>query len=363
VRIEAVEFADFRNYSALSFSPAPRLNVLTGLNAQGKSNLLEGLAVLVVGRSFRGARAAEMTRWGMPLASVSGELKRSESSRALRRVIAPREDGAWSVTGEGCSWARAIPFTWADLAVVNGGPQARRSFLDGFVAKVYPAYAATYQRYRRVLARRNHLLQERGDLSRLRVRLEPWNAQLAELALEILARRRRGVEALAREVARLYPALGGRGVVGLEYRSALGPAPTAEEVQRALLARLGEEVRRGQTLVGPHRDDVLVLVDERDVRSFGSRGQQRLIALTLRLAEAGPVEEAVGSPPVLLLDDALSELDPGVQARVLDHVSRAGQVFLTSADATLPDICDARWWEVKGGGVTDSRLVAVRGAA
>jgi DNA replication and repair protein RecF len=156
VHIEAVELTDFRNYQSLSLTPAPRLNILSGLNAQGKTNLLEGLGLLSVGRSFRGAKPVDLPRWGSAHATVTGSLRRGHTDRALRRVISPREDGAWIITGEGCPWARVIPFGWADLAIANGGPQARRNFLDGFVAKLYPAYAATYQRYRQVLARRNH---------------------------------------------------------------------------------------------------------------------------------------------------------------------------------------------------------------
>ena len=360
--IGALEFADFRSYRRLSFTPAPSLNILSGPNAHGKSNLLEGLSVLLVGRSYRGAKPVDLPSWGAPRAVVAGELRRLEASRPLRRVVAAREDGAWTVTGEGCAWARAIPFSWTDLSIVAGGPLGRRNFLDGFVAKIYPAYAATYQRYKQVLARRNHVLQRRPAGAQLEHDLEPWSEQLVALGLEILTRRRQGTAALRREVAKLYASLGGGGEVDLDYRSALGE-PAVAEFRAALGRRLGEEVRRGQTLVGPHRDDLLLTLDSRDLRVFGSRGQQRLVALTLRLAEAGPVEEAVGSPPVLLLDDALSELDPGVQGRVLDHVARAGQVFLTSAEAALPDMAAARWWAVNGGAVTDSSIRAVRGAA
>ena len=109
----------------------------------------------------------------------------------------------------------------------------------------------------------------------------------------------------------------------LEYRSSLGDAHTPEAVQAALVQRRGEEMRRGQTLIGPHRDDLLIELDGRDARVYGSRGQQRLLALALRLSEVGPVAAVVGSPPVLLLDDALSELDPDVQRRVMDARSRA----------------------------------------
>jgi DNA replication and repair protein RecF len=263
--------------------------------------------------------------------------------------------------GEGCAWARVIPFGWADLAIVNGPPQARRNFLDGFVAKIYPSYASTHRRYRQVLARRNHLLQVGGGGSQ--GRLEPWNEQIVDLGMEIVSRRRQGVVALSTEAERLYPALGGSGSIAIEYRSALGDVPTAASFHERLRARFPEEIRRGQTLVGPHRDDLLVALQGRDLRTFGSRGQQRLMALTLRLAEAAPVEEAVGSAPVILLDDALSELDPGIQERVLVHVSGVGQVFLTTADAPLSDAAEAHWWEIRNGEVRDASYAALRGAA
>jgi DNA replication and repair protein RecF len=211
-----------------------------------------------------------------------------------------------------------------------------------------------------VIARRNHLLQSGGASHG---GLDPWNEQIINLGMEIVSRRRYGVGALRAEVAHLYSALGGQGSVDIEYRSALGEVPTTAVFHEMLRARLPEEIRRGQTLVGPHRDDLLVAVQGRDLRTFGSRGQQRLMALTLRLAEAVPVGEAVGSAPVMLLDDALSELDPGIQDRVLDHVSRVGQVFLTTADARLSTAVEAQWWEVRSGGVNDISCAALRGAA
>jgi DNA replication and repair protein RecF len=350
VLIQWISLAEYRNYRSLSFKPDPGLNVLNGPNAQGKTNLLEALGLLLVGRSFRGAKAADLPRWGAVGASLSGGVARGEIAREVRRAVVQREDGGWAVTGEGCQWARAIPFGWQDLAILTEGPQARRNFLDGFAAKVQPAHAAAYARYRQVLGRRNHLLQ-RGRWEHL----QPWSEQLAKVGVEILARRRQAVLALEREMAQIYPELAGsEATVRLEYRSALGPGTTEEEFLEALATRHEEERQRGMTLVGPHRDDLVVELDGRDMRRFGSRGQQRLLALALRLAEAGPVEAAVGSPPVLLLDDALSELDPDVQRRVLWRVGRSGQVFLTTAEPSLPDGNAAAWWDVNAGAVARS---------
>jgi DNA replication and repair protein RecF len=363
LQIDRVELSDFRNYRTLSLAPAPQLNVLSGLNAQGKTNLLEALGVLLLGRSFRGAKAADMLGWDASSALVAGEIRRGDTVRVVRRAIARREDGTWGVGGEGCSWARAIGFGWQDLAILTEGPQARRAFIDGFAGKLYSAHLSGVSRYRQILARRNHLLQSGLGGAALRGALAPWSEQLARVGIELIGRRRTALEALQEEVHTLYPTLAGAGEVTLRYCGGLPGDAGEADVVAALEARFAEEVRRGQTVVGPHRDDLLIEVDGRDLRLFGSRGQQRLMALALRLAEARPVARAVGSAPVLLLDDALSELDPQVEARVLEHVAAAGQVFLTTADPTLPEARRVTWWEIRDGRVAEPALRAVRGAA
>jgi DNA replication and repair protein RecF len=364
LHIEDVELSDFRNFRTLSFAPAPNLNILTGLNAQGKTNLLEGLAVLLIGRSFRGARAAELPRWGVTGSVVmKAALRRGEGVTPLRRVIQAREDGAWIVSGEGCAWARVIAFGWHDMAILHGPPQARRDFLDGFAGKVYPAHLTAWSRYRQVVSRRNHLLQRGMGLAELRPQIEPWNEQLILVGCEMVRRRQAAVGALQREVERLYPVLAGAGEVVLRYRGTLGAELTGVGFRGALERVFIEEARRGTTLVGPHRDDLVIELDGRDLRSSGSRGQQRVMALALRLAERAPVAEAVGSIPVLLLDDALSELDPWVRERVLEHVGREGQVFLTTADPVIGNYSRAARWDVNGGCVRGVGLAAVRGAA
>ena len=165
-------------------------------------------------------------------------------------------------------------------------------------------------------------------------------------------------------MATLYPEMAGAEYrVRLEYRSVLPPDATEAEFLEALWRWRDDERRRGLTLVGPHRDDLAVELDGHDMRSFGSRGQQRLLVLALRLAEAGPVASAVGSSPVLLLDDALSELDLDVQRRVLRRIAGNGQVFLTTAEPGLPEGSGAAWWDVKGGTVAESMGAVVGGAA
>src|SRR5512134_461766 len=138
-----MKLGDYRNYCTLSYSPAPRLNLIRGANAQGKTNLLEALGLLLTGRSFRTFRLGEIPRWGSESASLSGDLRRADGASTVRRAIARSEAGAWRVSGSPCPWARAIAFGWQDLAIVNGSPAARRDFIDGFAGRLYPTHLAT----------------------------------------------------------------------------------------------------------------------------------------------------------------------------------------------------------------------------
>lgn len=346
MQIGCLSLRDFRNYQALSYRPAGRLNVLSGRNAQGKTNLLEAIGVLLTGRSFRTSRLGELPAWGAEAALLTGDLVHTEGTRTVRRALRRLEDGTWQSTGESTPWARVIVFGWQDLAILNGVPAARRSFIDGFAGRLYPSHIPALLRYRQIVARRNRLLQARTSESRL----APWDEQLAATGMELIDRRRRAVAALQTELARVYPALAGsRHKVEVAYRTALGEATEPAALLAALERRRADELRRRVTLVGPHRDDLAIELDGIDARAFGSRGQQRLLALALRLAEVLPVREAAGTAPVLLLDDALSELDPVVRDNVLREIQAAEQVFLTSPDAIA--VSGAARWLVESGGI------------
>jgi DNA replication and repair protein RecF len=351
VQIGSVQLLEFRNYRTLSHRPDGRVNLLTGSNAQGKTNLLEALAVLLTGRSFRTSRLAEIPYWGTEVAVVSGELARSEGSRTVRRTIQRQPGGTWQASGEGCPWARVIVFGWQDLAIVHGAPAARRAFIDGFAARLYASHLPALLRYRRLIEQRNRLLQSRAAADRL----APWDEQVAAVGMELIDRRRRAVASLQTELARVYPCLAGpaaggdRPKVEVGYRSVIGEATEPAAIVAALERARPVEWRRGQTLVGPHRDDLAIDIDGVDARTFSSRGQQRLLALALRIAEVLPVTEAAGTPPVLLLDDALSELDPGVRDNVLREIRAAEQVFLTSPEPLA--VSGATHWVVEGGGI------------
>lgn len=352
MHVSWIHVAEFRNYRTLDWAPAPRLNLLMGPNAQGKTNLLEALGMLLAGRSFRTPRIAELPRWGAESSVLTGEFVRGDrknpTHRTVRRTLTKLEEGSWGNAGESVEWARAIAFGWQDLEIVNGGPGARRNFIDGSAGRLYPTHLATLVRFRQVLARRNRLLQQRqGDVA---ARLEPWNEQLAVVGMEVIERRRKAVAALQTELARVYQALSTtRSKVEVRYRTSLGESSEPVALLAALQRSQRQELQRGQTLVGPHRDDLAIEIDGVDARAFGSRGQQRLVTLALRLAEVLPVTEAAGTAPVLLLDDALSELDLQVREHVLRELGSAEQVFLTTP-APLA-VSGAAVFHVSAGGI------------
>jgi DNA replication and repair protein RecF len=355
VQIGWIELLEVRNYRTLSYRPAPQLNVVTGANAQGKSNLLEAVCVLLTGRSFRTSRLAEIPRLGAETAFLAGQVSRTEGSHTVRRTLQKRDDGVWQRAGEDCPWARVVTFGWPDLEIVNGVPAVRRNFLDGFAARLYPSHRATFVRFREILARRNRLLQERLPERVLGPRLAPWDEQFAVVGMELIGRRRRAAAALQTEIARVYPSLAGdrrtlsgeHEKVEIRYRAGIGEGTEPEALLTELERLRPAEMRRGQTLCGPHRDDLTIELGGIEARAFGSRGQQRLLALALRLAEVLPIRDVVGTAPVLLLDDALSELDGDVRDNVLREIRSAEQVLLTTADALdVPGA--ARWIVTKG---------------
>lgn len=346
MEIREVEFVNFRNYPSLHFEPTPSLNFLHGPNAQGKSNILEGLSLLLSNRSPRTTRIQETVAWGSERAQLAGVVAAGPYERRLSLLIAG--NGSQGVRRAACPWAQAISFSWQDAALLSGGPAWRRAYIDTFCSRLTPSHRGLVVQYGRLLRQRARaLLGARGKGAE--GELAAWDEQLVTVGAELMERRGRGIEALSWEVDTLFPVLSGApGRAMLRYQAAVplgeNREATGETFRAALRGRRREEISRGQNLVGPHRDELLIALDGVDLRTYGSRGQQRLMALALRLAEAGPVAHQTGTEPVLLLDDLFSEIDREAQGRILDWLEGRQQVFLAANDAdALGDRPGARW--------------------
>jgi len=369
VHVRWIELVGFRNHASLTFAPEPGLNVLVGCNGQGKTSLLEALHVLLIGRSFRTAKLADCLGWDAGgRATVAGEIATGSQVRSVRLELLAREGGV-EVRGTLCPWAGAVSFAATDLALLVGGPHLRRAYLDAAAAKLVPAHAEACRRYRLALQQRTRLLGDlagRPDAERL---LAPWDEQLAALGSEIVHRRLETLALLADAVREVHRALAltAAGVM-LSYEPSVAPGADRSATRDALLATLGaaraSELRRGLTLVGPHRDDVVVRLGRADARTAASRGEQRLLTVALRLAEAVVLRRRLGHAPVLLLDDVLSELDRAVGDRVLAWLDGQGQVLYTATDA-LPAataVGAGAVWQV-GDGRVEPLGALTRGAA
>ncbi|HZO97407.1 MAG TPA: DNA replication and repair protein RecF [Gaiellaceae bacterium] len=323
--VGAVTLRNYRSYPSLQLELAAGVVLVAGPNGAGKTNLLESLHVGTQGFSPRTRADGQLVRFGQTSASVTLELVRDgvpHRSRVVLSTAAPKAaelDGARLPSTE--PLRRELPalvFTPDRLAVVKAGPSARRAYFDRVLARLQPARAGLPQEYAAAVAQRNAALRRVQLGLSGRAALEPWTAQVAELGARLVAARRDALEALAPGFALRGGELGLPGLA-LAYE---GDPPSPE----SLAARLDADVARGVTGLGPHLHDVRVAAGGRDLRSFGSQGEQRLAVLALVLAEA----ELARPEPLLLLDDVLSELD-GERRRVLARrIASMEQAVVTS---------------------------------
>jgi DNA replication and repair protein RecF len=339
--------SNVRNYVSLDFAPEPGLNVFVGPNAQGKSNLLEAIALLGTGKSFRTSREAEIVRSGMPSAALSGEARVAAGEVRLSCSLNVGATGLrkiYAVNGRGVRYAgylgnmRVVTFVPAHLALVSGPPAARRSLLNAALAQESPAYYAALAAYQKFLAQKNALL--RGAVAPDAALLATYDERLVETGTEVVLARRTFVAALAERAKAVYRTWVGErdGDLELRYESDVPlDVPTRDGLAAAFVARLAEkraaEVTRRTALVGPHRDDLAFRLGGISLAAFGSQGQQRTAVLALKVAEYGVLTMRAGEAPLLLLDDVLSELDPQRQAAFLRGVGAFEQAFVTTTHA------------------------------
>lgn len=336
----------FRNLEPLQFSPHEGLNVICGENAQGKTNLLEAMWLFTGGRSFRGAKDAELVRVGEEQAEIAlsffSQEREQTAGMTLRGGVrraslngVPKK-GMAELVGRFC----AVIFSPEHLSLVKGGPVERRAFLDSALCQVRPSYAALFSRYRHTLNQRNALLKDIARHAELLDTLPIWDERLCRYGEAIVRERRSYLERFSPLAAAHYEGISrGRERLELSYE----PSFTGDLAQALRHARR-EDLRNGHTSVGPHRDDVSIQLSGMAARSFASQGQQRSAVLAMKLAEAGVLAQSCGEEPVVFLDDVLSELDAARQEYLLRQL-HGRQVFLTGCE--LPGVIP----ESKDGGL------------
>jgi len=367
VEIASLYLQDFRNYDALRLDLDPGLNVFVGQNAAGKTNILEAAYLLSTARSHRGGRDAEMVRWGQAGYSIGATVLREGCRVTLalryssdqRRKTAMVEGLAQPSVGAMLGKLNTVVFSPDDMDLFNGGPSARRRYLDRQISQIDTVYYKYLVAYHRALAQRNALLRDGKNTSE--EALEPWDGQLADAGARIIHRRHQVICELDRRARDIHYLLSGtRERLTLTYSSCIkdgypGEAGTIHNtIVKTLKAARRRELARGMTLIGPHRDDIQFSIEGAPVEDFGSQGQRRTTILSLKLAEVDLMEAETGERPVLLLDDVASELDPARRELLVKSVSGRSQVVLTTT--SLEDLADlgkgARLFSVRQGHVS-----------
>ena len=344
---------NFRNYVRLELDLAPGLTVIVGDNGEGKSNLLEAIGFLSTTKSMRATNDREVINWRATedqfgFARVRGTVERVDVTTNLEFILNPTASSASKRTRvndvprrsiDAVGLANVVSFAPQDLELVEGAPAYRRKFLDVMIAQIDPVYVRVLSHYGKVLAQRNSLLKRiRNGEARID-QLHFWDTELATAGGALAATRRKTVNQIDETSRRLYPEISGTATeleVNLVSNAAVYDADSAEQAAQSMADRLREAQTRdrelGATTIGPHRDDLSLLTDRREVGTYGSRGQKRLVALTLKLAESDLIQDRAGERPILLLDDVLSELDERRRRFVVDRIEQSQQVFLTSVD-------------------------------
>ena len=343
-----LSLSGFRNYEELEFTAEPGVNLIVGDNAQGKTNLLEAIVYLGSGKSFRTQKSAELVRFGATFADLNARVYSEGREQTLRTVIFPggRARQLWrngvkkKSAGELAGVLNTVLFCPEDLMVLKTGASARRRLGDMALCQLRPNYDAALTEYNRILEQKSKILKDRYDHPAMLEILPEYNLRLCQVGALLISYRARFYESLGKAASVYHGQFsGGAEEFTLNYHTVssvaepfASVAKLTEDLQNHMESHARAELESGQCLTGPHKDDFDVKLSGLSVKTYGSQGQTRTAAISLKLAQRELMRREMGEEPVLLLDDVLSELDPGRQDFVLNQIT-SGQVFITCCES------------------------------
>ena len=347
MNLNKLSLRNFRNYEELSLELDPGVNLIVGNNAQGKTNLLEAIGYLGSGKSFRAQKTGEMIRFGAEFGEIEGEVCSQERCQKLRWILfdrgRPRQlyrNGVKKKTASEIHGVlSSVLFCPEDLMILKTGAAPRRRFGDLAIGQLRPNYDAALAEYNRILDSKSRILKDHFENPAVLEILPEYNARLCQVGALLISYRARFYESLGKAAAAYHHSFsGGNEEFSLEYKTVstvsdpFAPVPVlTEALQDHLQAHYRAELETTQCLTGPHKDDFTVFLSGIDLKAYGSQGQTRTAAISLKLAQRDLQKRETGEEPVLLLDDVLSELDPGRQDFVLNQIV-SGQVFITCCE-------------------------------
>lgn len=339
--INSINLENFRNYSNKSFTFSEGINVIEGANAVGKTNLVEAVYFCAVGKSPRTNKDKELIKWDAEYAKIAlksvGKYRTSRITAMLSKNGEKRIaiDGAGiTKMGELIGRLGVVFFSPDELKMIKESPQERRRFMDISLSQQSLSYFYSLQKYTKILAQRNNLLKENYNQKYFEQTLPIWDIQLAQEGAEIITKRREFIDFLSPIVDTCHRSVAGKdNGLDIRYETLIKGENIKDELLNLLNENRDKDIRLGYTTVGPHRDDMLITSCGVDLRNYGSQGQQRTAALSLKLAETQCIEMRTGEKPILILDDVLSELDPFRRKELLKQ-SKNQQTLLTCTDYT-----------------------------
>ena len=361
MKINSAKIENFRNIERLSLD-FDQVNIIYGENAQGKTNLIEAIYLFTGSKSFRGVKDKELVKFGSDFARL--EIEFENNSRQQNAEIFIEKHRTASLNGvKKKSTAllgeelKAVIFSPVHLSMVKEGPLERRRFIDNALCQLKSNYRNVLKEYNRSLTQRNMLLKDIGKNSSLADMLYIWDKNLAISGAKIIYQRQKYIEALLPYAKEIFNGLSsGKENIDLTLKGPFNYENlTLEEIQKQLMFSLdnnrGNDIINRITTVGPHRDDMEILINGKSARSFGSQGQQRSCVLALKLAEASLLREMTEDQPLALLDDVMSELDISRQDYILNHI-KDWQVFITCCDAnTVLRLKEGKTFHMENGGL------------
>jgi DNA replication and repair protein RecF len=339
-----LSLSQYRNYDQLLFETNKKVNIFVGSNAQGKTNLIESIYVLALTKSHRTSQDKELIRWNEIECKITAEVEKKYGLTKFQFSITnagkkAKINGLEQKRLSGyVGMLNVVLFAPEDLEIVKGGPAIRRRFLDMEIGQVYPGYLFDLMQYHKVLLQRNNFLKQNPKLSEgNKTMMEVLNEQLVQFGIKIMKKRQSFIETLQTWAEQTHSGItGGKEKLKITYQPSYDCDVDKDETvlfdqyMLKLSKVRDQELRRGMTIVGPHRDDLLFAINGKDVQTFGSQGQQRTTALSLKLAELELIHEETGEYPLLLLDDVLSELDRSRQTQLIETFQDKVQIFITT---------------------------------
>ena len=343
MQLSALRLKNFRCYQNVTLTPPEGITVIAGENGTGKTNLLEAVHLCCLGRSHRTSADADMIKNGEETAAAQLTVQKRDGRHdvGVRLFMSQRRRKLCYVNGKTASrigdlmgHATCVMFSPEDLGLIREGPGVRRRYMDMLLSQLQPAYFFALTQYNAALKQRNALLKEQHG-PQPDSQLDVWDEQLALAAEPLVRLRAQAAEKIGVRARLHYSAISGRDneALTVRYRTQLDRGDPREQLLELLRARRADDLRRLATTVGPHRDDLTLLLSQMELQAYGSQGQARTAALALKLAAFDLLNEEQGEPPLLLLDDVLSELDPLRRRRLIERV-RGAQALLTCTDVT-----------------------------